>query len=294
MLSILIPIYNQPCLKLVRDLAGQAQNVGVCYEIICMDDCSTVTFEENKNIPEISGCRYIGLKKNIGRSKIRNSLAKEAKYDYLLFLDCDSKILRPDYIKIYMEYISQNIPVISGGRVYEKNPPKNIAYYFHWKYGTQREPKPEDGQGQVFMSNNFVIKKKILEKIPFNKNITRYGHEDSLFQMELHENGYDILFIDNPIVHIGLDESIDFLRKTRSGVFNLLELYKSGILNETNVSRIKLLKTYIDLKKYKLRKLISLNYILFHKQFEKNLLGKEPDLFILDIYKLCYLAYLDK
>ena len=58
------------------------------YEILVADDgrdLSTIT--ANRKINEIENCRYIEREKNVGRSAIRNFLAKEAKYEWLLFID---------------------------------------------------------------------------------------------------------------------------------------------------------------------------------------------------------------
>ena len=293
MLSILIPIYNQFSLDLVKELAKQAVENGISFEIICIDDCSTEIFEENKLISNIPNCTYTVLEKNIGRSKIRNLLAQKAQYEYLLFLDCDSKVVFPNYIKTYLELLPQ-AQIISGGRIYEDTAPKDMNYLLHWKYGTYREPKPTDGQNQVFMSNNFIIKKSILEQIPFQENITQYGHEDSLLQIDLKQKGHDILFINNPIMHIGLDNSIDFIKKVKLSTETLWKLYKAGEINKQAPNNIKLLKTYLKLEKYKCSGLFSFSYSLFRKFFEKNLSGKHPSLFILDVYKLCYLSYISR
>ena len=41
MISILIPVYNNSCDRLVSDLHKQAEALGIEFEIIVMDDCST-------------------------------------------------------------------------------------------------------------------------------------------------------------------------------------------------------------------------------------------------------------
>ena len=293
MLSILIPIYNQPCLDLVKELARQALEENILFEIICIDDFSLSFKEENQCIKSIPNCSYIELNENIGRSKIRNLLGEKAQYEYLLFLDCDSKVVHPNYINTYLKCLPQT-QVVSGGRIYEDVPPKDTSYLLHWKYGTYREPKPIDGQNQVFMSNNFIIKKSILEQIPFHANITQYGHEDSLFQIDLRQRGYNVLFINNPIMHIGLETSTDFIKKVKLSTETLWKLYKTGEINKQDCDKLKLLKTYLTLKKHKCNGLLSLNYLLFQKLFEKNLSGKHPSLFILNIYKLCYLFHISK
>ena len=107
-LSILIPTYNNVCLELVRNLQAQASILSsendFEYEIIVADDGSTDknTIEKNCEINELDNCRYIERKENIGRAAIRNFLAKEAKYLWLLFLDSDLKLDNSDFIRNYM------------------------------------------------------------------------------------------------------------------------------------------------------------------------------------------------
>lgn len=88
-LSICIPIYNQNVTPLVNELRAQALRADCQFEILLMDDASTRYKEANSRLCELEGVRFIGLEKNVGRSVIRNKLADEAFYDYLLFMDCD-------------------------------------------------------------------------------------------------------------------------------------------------------------------------------------------------------------
>ena len=145
-LSILIPTYNNVCLELVRDLQAQASILSSTndfeYEILVADDGSTDknTIEKNCEINELDNCRYIERKENIGRAAIRNFLAKEAKYLWLLFLDSDLKLDNSDFIRNYM--LSKG-NVIVGGLKIGGNPitlKDNLRYKYekkcekqHWK-----------------------------------------------------------------------------------------------------------------------------------------------------------------
>ena len=86
MISICIPVYNYSVLELARNLADEANKLRVPIEILIMDDASSIEYRsKNEKLNEIENVRYIQLKENVGRSKIRNLLAAEAKYTYLLF-----------------------------------------------------------------------------------------------------------------------------------------------------------------------------------------------------------------
>ncbi len=288
MLSILIPIYNYNCVKLVQELQIQSSKESIDFEIICMDDASFLFKDENRKVNSIDKCSYIELERNIGRSKIRNLLAGKATYDYLLFLDCDVEIASSHYIKTYLSILN-NYEIISGKRIYTNLPPDDKNYYFHWFYGVNREVKSPN-----FMSNNFLMKKDIWEKVKFDENITRYGHEDTLFQIQLEEKGIQIHFIDNPVIHIGLDSNEAFVRKHNEGIENLLYIFKNRILANQYLYRFRLLEIYQKICRCNLNKIIGSLFPFMQKVFIKNFTGKRPNLYLFDIYKLIYISYIDK
>ena len=100
-LSILIPTYNNVCLELVKDLQVQASLLSdFSYELLVADDGSTdkMTVKENLAINDLENCRYIEREKNEGRAVIRNFLAKEAKYEWLLFIDSNMNVINSQYL----------------------------------------------------------------------------------------------------------------------------------------------------------------------------------------------------
>ena len=288
MLSILIPIYNYDSTRLVKELHAQACEANIPFEIICIDDASRLYKDKNAEINLLKNCRYEELETNIGRSRIRNLLAEKSIFDNLLFLDCDVEILHPDYIKTYLK-MSEHYDIISGGRIYTNSPPQQREYYFHWIYGTRRETKSSN-----FMSNNFMMKKALWSTVSFNEEITLYGHEDTLFQIELEKNGIQIQFIDNPVVHIGLDSDKAFLKKTRESIKNLQYLYDNKLIDDTDLNRFSVLKTFKRIEKLKLNKLLKLFFPPVRALLEKNFSSRHPNLFFFGVYKLMFLSYINR
>jgi len=218
MLSILIPIYNFEVVDFVKDLSTQASLCKIDFEILCFDDASTAEFKsKNSKLATIQGVVYNELSQNVGRSKIRNLLADKAKYEYLLFLDCDSKTNTNEFIKKYINHAKPNV-VTYGGRNYEINPPKESEKYFRWWYGVKRETITVNDRVKQpyhsFMTNNFLIPKALFLSIKLNEELNGYGHEDTLLGLELKIKQIPILHIDNPLCHIGLESVDEFLRKT--------------------------------------------------------------------------------
>ena len=209
MRSILIPVYNFNCVTLVKELHEQCKLAGITFEIIILEDASTQFLEPNSYLQQLGDfVKYDCLAQNIGRSSIRNLLAQKAQYPYLLFMDCDSAVVKNDYITSYTKVLNSR-KLLYGGRVYKDVPPKQKTLSLHWKFGRKREQSLAKSRAthpyHSFMTNNFVIPKAIFQQIKFDENLTQYGHEDTLFGMELKARNIPILHLDNPLEHIGLE-----------------------------------------------------------------------------------------
>ena len=100
-LSILIPTYNDACAKLVDTLRQQAEALDISYEIIVADDGSTnaEVVRSNRQINQWAHCRMDERPQNSGRASVRNYLAQQAQYNWLLFIDSDMVVCNPDFLK---------------------------------------------------------------------------------------------------------------------------------------------------------------------------------------------------
>jgi glycosyltransferase involved in cell wall biosynthesis len=284
MLSILIPTYNQNITCLVTELHHQAVEQYVDFEIIVLEDGSTLFVEENEHINEYDFCRHIVLDKNIGRSAVRNKLADEAKYGHLLFMDCDAEICSSNFVAKYVTFCKEDCVVI-GGTAYDPNE-TNPDYSLRLKYGRKREARTALERGKNnFATFNFLIAKSIFNKVRFDESIRGYGHEDMLFGHQLHQLGYEFIQIENPLIHKGLDNNRTFLRKTEEGTRNLFLLYQTGrypYLAEES----RLLNTYLRIKKSGLTRLFALKYDVTNQLFRWLLCWKSPSLLLYDLYKI--------
>ncbi len=263
MISICVPIYNFNVSALVSELSKQAQLLNVPNEIILIDDCSSASYKEiNKEI--CSQQHYIQLEKNIGRSKIRNLFLEYAHYDNLLFLDCDSLLISNDFLTKYIQTIRDgNYSVCCGGRVYPKEQPGRNKI-LRWKYGVKSESQPlhvrEKAPNKSFMTNNFLVKRELLETIKFDERIMEYGHEDTLFGFQLKKRGLTITHIDNPVLNGDLEDNAEYLDKTEKGIKNLSHIV-SYVNNDADfINDVTLLEFYEKLKSLKIVFLIRLMF----------------------------------
>ena len=105
--------------------------------------------------------------------------------------------------------------------------------------------------------------------------------------LELVRNGIPITQIDNPVHHLGLDDSSVFLQKTKTAVENLFKLQKQGKITKSDNQ---LLKRYSEFKKMKTIKLFAFLFEKNEKMMKRNLISSKPSLFVYDLYKLGYLC----
>lgn len=285
MLSILIPVYNYNILPLVNELVKQCNFNGIDFEILCQDDASNSS--ENIINQEINlhpNCSFFVNETNLGRGKNINSLSLKAIYDWLLILDCDTFPAQNDFVKKYIDAISNlRNNILFGGIIYEDKKPKSDQL-LRWVYGNKRETV-------TILTSNLIIKKEVFLQHPFDESITKYGYEDLLFFSVLKANHFEISQIDNPTFHLNLETSKAFLNKTKIALENLMFLYDSKkIKKEEN----KITTSFEFLRKLKLTQFSAFLFRKNQTRIERNLFSKKPSLFLFDLYKLGYYCTLKK
>jgi len=291
MLSICIPLYNIVPLKLIKVLSAQIAREKLEAEIILFNDASPENIQSDlikaKTFPLV---KLHQSPENLGRSAGRNKLGELAKYPYILFMDCDSGIDNENYLRNYLKYTKPNT-VCCGGTSYEKDKPEKV-YMLRWKYGHHRESKTAEIRNinpyYAFTTHHFLIDKKIFQRIKFDTSIQGYGHEDSMFGLELKKQGFPITHIDNPLLHLGLEASIIFLKKTEQAVRNLKILYIKHQSKINFVQSNQLLLFYERQKKMRLIWLWKIAFFLSKPLIRNQLQSNNPSLTLFDFYKFGY------
>ena len=132
-----------------------------------------------------------------------------------------------------------------------------------------------------------MIKKEILTQIPFNESLSQYGHEDTLFGYDLSKYNIAIHHIDNPVMHVGLDETESFLSKSEIAIQNLAQLIQAGLISESFAkSNISIYRFYLKLKKYRGLVLFKKMYQLFENRINQNIRSTYPNLRYFDFFRL--------
>ncbi|HEY0067120.1 MAG TPA: glycosyltransferase, partial [Flavisolibacter sp.] len=213
MISILVPVFNHDVAALVQELSSQLSLLDQPSEIIVADDRSADEYRQrNRSLQGLPDVQYTELPQNLGRLHIRLHLASLARYEWLLFLDSDSRIISPSFIKNYLQSLDNASGVVTGGRVYEKNPPSDCRFMLHWKYGSTRENIFRQKTG--FLTNNFCIRQDLLRQLSFNTPWQGYGHEDTWIGIQFEQLHAQVKIIQNPVLHDGLEPAGIFLQKS--------------------------------------------------------------------------------
>lgn len=288
MISILIPTYNYDITELTIELHRQALDQYVEFEIIVIEDGSTLFLKENRVVNELEFCRYILLSQNIGRSAVRNKLANEARYEHLLFIDCDAQVCSDLFVAKYLSFCREDCVVI-GGTAYDPTV-TNPDFSLRLTYGRQRESRSAlERDKNNFSTFNFLISKTVFSKVCFDESIRGYGHEDMLFGYQLHQLGYEFVQIENPLIHKGLDDNDTFIRKTEEATRNLYLLYKTRRYPYLSTES-KLLRSFMRIYKSGLCFLFASVFDLMQPFLYRKLCNVSPSLRLYDLYKLLFIC----
>lgn len=291
MLSILIPTYNFNITNLVDTLSSQLEQVDFAFEILVLEDGSTINelIEVNKSITQFSNYHYIQHTTNKGRTATRQALAKAAKYNWLLFMDADVLPQNENFIQ-HLDIENQNADVVFGGITYQKNKPDKDKV-LRWKYGKSRENRPVSERIKApylsIISGCCLIKKEVFLKA--NSFLESVYGADVLFAQNLEQMKSKVKHIDNPVVHLGLETNSSFIEKTKRGLETLYQFEKE---NKIPDDYRPIQKAYQSLKKNgALRFFMTITHT-FEKALLKNLESSSPSLFLFDLYRLYYFTKL--
>lgn len=296
MISILIPSYNYNTLPLVEELVNQAILENIVFEIIVLDDASPINeiTAINLKINQLPNCKFERNETNLGRGQNRNYLVSKAKYDWILLMDCDTFPKNKNFIKSYIESAKdKNSSAVFGGILYYDEKPKEEEM-LRWVFGKSREEIPlEKRLSNPFhyaLISNIMVRKEVLVSHPFDSQIFNYGYEDIVFILALKRENIYIKHTENPAYHLNLEKSAVFLTKFHSSLENLKIVLDKNIIHPEDTA---LTNIYCKLKRLHLLKFASFIFKIVKIRFTKNLLSKNPSLFIFDVYRLGYFCQLN-
>lgn len=291
-LSVVIPTYNHNCYKLVHcllanveTLRGEIERGDFRFEIVVADDGSTdpTVVESNRRTGSLPHSRYIERGFNSGRAAIRNFLAREARYEWLLFLDADVDVdSRNDFLNLYVS--AEEADVVYGGLevwIYNKNRKLRCAYESEaWRKRTLEQRRLEPYES--FSTANFMVRREVMLSHPFDERIERYGYEDVLFGRELERSGISINHINAPVYLLTFDDNAEFVRKTEESLETLHD-FRDDLRGYSH-----LLATAEKPKLKPLLWALAKGHRLWGEAVREALIKGRPRLWLFSLYKLGY------
>lgn len=289
--SILIPTYNDACGQLVIDLQRQAEALAIGYEIIVGDDGSTDAgvVALNRRIDTQPHCRYVERPRNEGRAAIRNFLAREACYPWLLFIDSDMTVVASDFV---FKYVSGTEADVVYGGIIVGGDQEKLRGNLRFLYEKASEPehtleRRREQPYHDFHTANFLIRRELMLRHPFDERFRHYGYEDVLFGKQLRTAHISITHIDNPVGFCTFESNADFVSKTEEGM-RTLHTFRSEL---RGYSRLITLVEGIHLPV--VLSVIRLAYRMLGPAVRRQLCGRRPCLRLFNLYKLAYFVTLE-
>ena len=228
-------------------------------------------------------CRYIRRNENIGRAAIRNLLAREARFEWLLFVDSGMGISRDDFVKTYLT--TEETPVYGGYAVScddHKSMRSNLRYCYEMAAaeGHKVENRAKN-PNRDFHTSNFLVKRSLFLQHPLDERFRNYGYEDVFWGKQLSEAGITIHHIANPVAFDRFETNERFLDKTEEGL-RTLHQFRDEL---DGYSR--LLRTAKIIESLRLKGICNKIFAKKQQRWRRDLCGS-PSLRLFKYYKLFY------
>ncbi|MBR1593521.1 MAG: glycosyltransferase family 2 protein [Alloprevotella sp.] len=290
MFSILIPTYHYDCSALVRELFAQVEvlqrsrpELGTWEILVCADG-------EAEPASDYGGARIVPQPVHGGLAVTRNHLAREARGEYLIFMDADARVCVDDFLLRYAEMVGQ-ADVVCGALRNPAGPPQ-AGHELRYRYEHEAEKRrPASWRNahpyECLTTFNIMVSRRVMEKVGFDERCREYGYEDTLFGLRLEQEGFSILHTDNPLIHTGIDSNESFLEKTEKAMRTLHRL------GEPLQSRVGASRACRRLQGLGLLPLWRAAFRLLRPALLRNLRGHSPSLWLFKMYKLGLYASLE-
>ncbi len=207
--SIIIPVYNQfdythRCLRSILQFTNN-----IDYEIIIADDVSSDT---TQNIHEyIKNIKVVRNKKNLGFLLNCNNAAKEAKGEYIFFLNNDTNVQK-DWLSTLLETIENDstIGMVGSKLVYPDGRQQEAGGIIWddasgWNYGRLDNPeKPEYNyvkEVDYISGAAIMIRTELWKEIGgFDERYVPAYYEDTDLAFEVRKHGYKVILQPKSVV----------------------------------------------------------------------------------------------
>jgi len=196
---------------------------GEKIEILLWDDGSTHKYANAATAERLPQVRYQESETNRGRAATRNALIQQAKGEYLLFLDADMLPDREDFLSLYLEQGRAGRDIVCGGISYlQKTDSASRSSFYLYKSHRCEALSADVRNGapwRYFFTSNIMVRRTIVESVPFDTRFTGYGFEDIEWGLRLGQS-YCLKHIENACSHMGLMANEEVFFKMRDSITN--------------------------------------------------------------------------
>lgn len=200
LISVIIPLYNKEA-AIAQSLKSVLSQEYDDFEVVIVDDGST---DDSVAIVEAMNDTRIRLIKQVngGPSKARNTGVKNAKGEWVLFIDADDDLL-PGVIEYFAQKIKEHTEVdMFLGEVIINN---GKSEYLVRKYKEGFIPNPFKAHvlGRLYQcSGTTVYRKSIVEKYPFDERVRRYEDLQRIFKLY---REYSLYLCHKPVAKVNIE-----------------------------------------------------------------------------------------
>ena len=188
MISVIIPLYNKEK-SVAKSLQSVLSQSYKDFEVVVVDDGST---DASASIVESMSDSRVRLirQENGGPSKARNTGVKNAKGEWIIFLDADDELLR-DSIEYFTKLIEANDEANFFCAPYYINYNGYETLYYRYNVGIIKKPYKLHFYGKLFpRTGAFVCTKELCVSFAFKEQIRRFEDLEWLFQVYKHAKIY--------------------------------------------------------------------------------------------------------
>ncbi|MHA6289519.1 glycosyltransferase family 2 protein [Maricaulis sp. CAU 1757] len=229
LISVLVPFYcddPEPLLRTLDRLNAGRRDI----EIVLHDDGEPDP-KLNGRLSRLLGrldtpVRLLTSLRNRGRSAGRNLLAERARGEWLLYLDADMQPTDETFFERYRDRIeNDDFDAAFGG--YHTDWPSDPRLWLHAALARTSDQhdaarRTEIGPTAV-CSSNLLVRRSVMRVVPFDEGYQGWGFEDVDWAVRAARR-FDLVHLDNPARHGGLQDVDTLLAKFRDGAVNYQRL----------------------------------------------------------------------
>ncbi|WP_395943919.1 glycosyltransferase family 2 protein [Brevundimonas sp.] len=226
-LSVLMPFLRDDPEALLRRLDTEAAALAGRVELVLLDDGTgdaALTARLKTTLDALTlPARLISLPANEGRARGRNRLTTAARAGTWLFLDSDMKPDAATFLQTWIALIARDDPAVAFGGFSLDQAPTDARFAVHRALSGASECVPASERAKTpekyVYTSNLLVRRDVFAVESFDPGFTGWGWEDVEWAMRVSRR-FDVVHIDNPATHMGLDTVADLARKFDQGAVN--------------------------------------------------------------------------